>query len=102
MSLDKKIVCIVEDKPDLREAMNMMIQLTGAYILGGSYANAEEAIVYIDKVRKIASTEIVPWLPVGKYSFGMITTPNLEMLKRSKDVMEYRKFLQRSFPGKFD
>lgn len=44
MSLDKKIVCIVEDKPELREAMNMMVQLTGTYILGGSYSNAEEAM----------------------------------------------------------
>jgi hypothetical protein len=67
-----------------------------------NFANAEEAITYIDKVRKIAPTEIVPWLPVGKYSFGIITAPNLEMLKSSKDVLEYRKFLQRSFPGKFD
>jgi DNA-binding NarL/FixJ family response regulator len=51
MSLDKKIVCIVEDKPDLREAMNMMIQLTGAYVLGGSYANAEEAMKEIPGIQ---------------------------------------------------
>lgn len=44
MSLGKKNICIVEDKPDLREAMNMMIQLTDSYSLGGSFANAEEAI----------------------------------------------------------
>ena len=75
---------------------------TSRLVLMNNFANAEEAITYIDKVRKIASTEIVPWLPVGKYSFGIITAPNLEMLKSSKDVMEYRKFLQRSFPGKFD
>jgi outer membrane protein assembly factor BamD (BamD/ComL family) len=75
---------------------------TSRLVLMNNFANAEEAITYIDKVRKIAPTEIVPWLPVGKYSFGIITAPNLEMLKSSKDVLEYRKFLQRSFPGKFD
>ncbi len=50
MSLDKKIICIVEDKPDLREAMNMMIQLTDSYILGGSYSNAEDAISDIPSI----------------------------------------------------
>jgi DNA-binding NarL/FixJ family response regulator len=44
MPPDKKIICIVEDKPDLREAMNMMIQLTERYTLGGSFANGEEAL----------------------------------------------------------
>ncbi len=51
MSPDKKIVCIVEDKPDLREAMNMMIQLTETYTLGGSYSNAEEAMKEIPGVQ---------------------------------------------------
>jgi len=41
MSIEKKIICIVEDKSDLREAMNMMIQMSKEYALGGSYANAE-------------------------------------------------------------
>ncbi len=44
MSVDKKVICIVEDKPDLREAMNMMVQLTNTYLLGGSFSNAEEAM----------------------------------------------------------
>ncbi len=40
----KKIICIVEDKADLREGMSMMIEMTDGYELGGSYANAEEAM----------------------------------------------------------
>lgn len=39
-----KIICIVEDKPDLREGMSMMVEFTDGYTLGGSYANAEEAL----------------------------------------------------------
>jgi len=40
----KKRICIVEDKADLREAMNMMVQMSTAYELCGSYGNAEEAL----------------------------------------------------------
>ncbi len=43
MSVVKKRVCIVEDKKDLREGMNLMVQLSDNYELVGSYANAEEA-----------------------------------------------------------
>ncbi len=51
MSIEKKIICIVEDKSDLREAMNMMIQMSKEYALGGSYANAEEAMKYIPAIK---------------------------------------------------
>ena len=44
MPVIKKRICIVEDKKDLREGMNMMLQLSENYELVGSYANAEEAM----------------------------------------------------------
>jgi outer membrane protein assembly factor BamD (BamD/ComL family) len=71
-------------------------------VLMSNFENAEAAMAYLEKVRKIAATEIVPWLPVAKYSFAVITAPNLELLKNSQDFAEYRKFLQQAFPGKFD
>ncbi|MFZ1527935.1 MAG: response regulator transcription factor [Ferruginibacter sp.] len=40
----KKTICIVEDKTDLRDGMGMMIEMSDLYTLGGSYANAEEAL----------------------------------------------------------
>ncbi len=40
----KKTICIVEDKNDLRDGMGMMIEMSDLYTLGGSYANAEEAL----------------------------------------------------------
>lgn len=46
----KKLVCIVEDKKDLREAMGMMIQYSKNYVLGGSYPNAELAMKHIPEV----------------------------------------------------
>lgn len=50
MSHSPKIICIIEDKADLREAMNMMIELSAAYQLGGSFNNAEEAIKRIPDI----------------------------------------------------
>ena len=51
MSDHKKRICIVEDKEDLREGMNMMLQMSQHYELVGSYANAEAALKEIPKVR---------------------------------------------------
>jgi NarL family two-component system response regulator LiaR len=40
----EKVICIVEDKEDLRNAMSTMIGMQQGLIHGGSYANAEEAV----------------------------------------------------------
>jgi len=50
MSPDR-VVCIVEDKSELREAMQLMVQYTAGYSLGGSYANAEEALAGIPSIQ---------------------------------------------------
>jgi len=71
-------------------------------VLMNNFENAEAAMTYLEKVRKIASTEIVPWLPVAKYTFLVITPANLELLKTNQDYEAYRKFLKQTFPGKFD
>ncbi|RYF90079.1 MAG: response regulator transcription factor, partial [Chitinophagaceae bacterium] len=47
----KKLVCIVEDKADLREGMNLMIEMSKEYELGGSYGNAEEALLEIPRIK---------------------------------------------------
>jgi NarL family two-component system response regulator LiaR len=45
-----KIVAIVEDKAELREAMQMMVQLTEGYTFGGGFINAEEAVQQIPRI----------------------------------------------------
>ena len=70
-------------------------------VMIGSFPNANAAIEYIDKTRKLAVSEIIPWLPANKYSFGIITDNNLEVLKNTKDIEAFKKFLSQSFPGKF-
>lgn len=43
MEIDKKI-SVIEDNPDLREALSMIIQFTNGLTLAGSYPNAEVAL----------------------------------------------------------
>ena len=50
MAVIKKRICIVEDKKDLREGMNLMVQLCDHYELVGSYSNAEDAMENIPAV----------------------------------------------------
>ena len=50
----KKTICIVEDKADLREVMGLMIGMSEKYELGGSYANAEEALRLIPDLKPAA------------------------------------------------
>lgn len=45
------MICVVEDKPEMREAMSMMLQLTPGYIFGGSFENAEAALKSIPSIR---------------------------------------------------
>jgi NarL family two-component system response regulator LiaR len=56
MNVINKIICIVEDNSDLREGMNLMVELTSGYVLGGSYANAEEAM---EKIPSIAPDAVL-------------------------------------------
>lgn len=83
------------------ETTSEIISDTIRLVLMSNFENVPAAFAYIEKVQKVTATEIIPWLPVAKYSFGIISTANLELLKNSKDIQEYRKFLQQSFPGKF-
>ncbi|WP_205510793.1 tetratricopeptide repeat protein [Longitalea arenae] len=70
-------------------------------VMIGVFPNADEAIAYIDKTRKLAVTEIVPWLPAAKYSFVIVNDNNLQVLMNTKDVNALKKFLSDYYPGKF-
>jgi tetratricopeptide (TPR) repeat protein len=70
-------------------------------VLIGTFPNASEAITYIDKTKKLAATEIIPWLPAAKYSFLIVTDNNLQVLMNTKDVNAVKNFLNQNYPGKF-
>ncbi len=50
MTAADKVICIVEDKDELREALSLMIDLSDQYILGGSFGNAETALEEIPSI----------------------------------------------------
>jgi len=74
---------------------------THKFILMNPFPDAISAMDYVDKTRKLAPLEIVPWLTTDKYSFMIISADNLETLKSTKDLEGYRKFLNGNFPGRF-
>jgi hypothetical protein len=70
-------------------------------VIIGTFPNAGDAMSYIDKTKKLAATEIVPWLPAAKYSFIIVTDNNLQVLMNTKDVNALKQFLNQQYPGKF-
>jgi TolA-binding protein len=81
---------------------NLNLNDTTKLVVMTNFENAATALDYLEKTRKVAAREIVPWLPGGKYHFILISSPNLEILKTTGNIQEYRKFLLQSFPGKFE
>jgi tetratricopeptide (TPR) repeat protein len=70
-------------------------------LLIGSFANAQAAADYVQKTKPLSGTEIIPWLKGDKYSFSIISDKNLELLKTNHDLVNYKKFIEQYFPGKF-
>lgn len=66
-----------------------------------NFGNANDALDYLQKVKALAPRQIVPWLPANKYTFLIISAPNLDLLLNNKDMPAYRTFLKAAYPGKF-
>ncbi|MEO8568741.1 MAG: tetratricopeptide repeat protein [Ginsengibacter sp.] len=64
------------------------------------FENADAAMIFMDKIRKDAPSE-VSWLPADKYSFYIISSTNLELLKQNKNLVNYLELLNKKYPGKF-
>ena len=70
-------------------------------VLQGPFSDANAAVNYIDQVRPVTNSRILPWLNADKYSFLVISAENLEVLKTSLDMTAYKQLIQQAFPGKF-
>ena len=64
------------------------------------FENAEEAILYFEKIKRAAPTQ-VSWLQATKYSFFIINDDNLQLLKTNKALDKYKQLLNNQYPGKF-
>jgi outer membrane protein assembly factor BamD (BamD/ComL family) len=71
------------------------------YILISVFANAAEALGYVEKTAPIASKEIFPWLPAEKYAFAIISPNNLKKVLEEKAIGPYLQFIRAQIPGKF-
>ena len=71
------------------------------YILISVFANAAEALGYVEKTAPIASREVFPWLPSEKYSFVIISPNNLKKVLEEKVIGPYLQFIRAQIPGKF-
>jgi len=83
------------------EINNIPLDDNVKFVVLKPFDNAEAALDYIEKARKIAGSDIIPWLPADKYSFYMISQANLDLLLASKDLGWYKESLIKAFPGKF-
>jgi len=65
------------------------------------FANSTEALDYIEQIKKLSSTQIIPWLAANKYQFGIINAAQQETLQKTKDLNPFLSFLKTTYPGKF-
>jgi hypothetical protein len=70
-------------------------------ILIGPFANAGDAVGYLNKTKPLAASRIVPWLAADKYSFTIISGSNLNILLTNKDMAAYKSFMHSIFPDIF-
>jgi len=74
---------------------------TTPFILISVFANANDALTYIEKTAPIASKEIFPWLTPDKYKFLIISPDNIKRVLEEKAVEAYLQFIRSQLPGKF-
>jgi len=77
-----------------------VIDAQKSMLIFSSFGNADASIVYCDKLKKAAPSEI-SWLQPSKYSFFFISEDNLQLLKSTKDLDGYKILLNKVYPGKF-
>ncbi len=70
-------------------------------VLVGGFGSAQEAVDYGLEARRLAPTQILPWLKADKYSFFISTGANVDLMIGKKDLQGYRSFLNNYLPGKF-
>jgi hypothetical protein len=77
------------------------IDADNRFMLISPFANAQEALDYVDKAKPKTATDIIPWLKGGKYHYSIITDSNLQLLRENKNIEGYKTFLNQHIPGKF-
>lgn len=83
------------------EVFNRRINNQFSFLMFGPFPNAGTAVTYIDRVRPLAKTRIIPWLTPDKYRFIIISNANMAILTETQDVEGYFKYMNQVLPDKF-
>lgn len=67
------------------------------FLVISGFNNASEAQEYSKEIKRVARTQIIPWLPANKYFFITISNSNYELLLKAKTLEEYKEFESRFF-----
>ena len=70
-------------------------------VLIGPFTDAAIAVEYVDKVKPVTGSRIIPWLTADKYTYSIISESNLALMKEIKDVDSYKQLIEKTLPGKF-
>ncbi len=65
-----------------------------------SFPSSQKAVTYFDRLRKNLSG-MIGWLKPSQYSFIIISADNLAILKKNKNLDEYKSLLRTKIPGLF-
>ncbi len=68
-------------------------------MLMSGFSDAVGALDYVNKAKRVAGAQVVPWLAADKYSFIVISAGNLEVLENNKDIEGYRQFVEANYPA---
>ncbi len=81
---------------------NQSLSDTVKLVVMSGFEHAAAALNYTASVKSIAATDIIPWLPSGKYRFIVITPANLRLLQESGTLDEYYRFQHQFFVGSLE
>ncbi|RYE00095.1 MAG: hypothetical protein EOP50_03965 [Sphingobacteriales bacterium] len=69
-------------------------------LLIGPFVNAKAAIDYVQAVKPIAPSQIVPWLRAGSYSYTILSPGNFGAVQAAKTLSAYQQFIESKLPVK--
>lgn len=78
------------------EPLNNDIKL----LLIGPFVNAKGAIDYVQAVKPIAPSQVVPWLKASSYTFTILSPGNLNAVQAAKTLDAYQQFIEAKLPVK--
>ncbi|RYY63917.1 MAG: hypothetical protein EOO12_11060, partial [Chitinophagaceae bacterium] len=67
-------------------------------LLVGPFVNAKGAIDYVQAVKPIAPSQILPWLKASSYSFTILSPGNLNAVQNAKTLDAYLPFIDSKLP----